>query len=210
LLEEFETQHGIGASGLDFFAVPDVADAPTRRDIIILQSLRDALDRLSSDDFAPAFGRSVDQNTYRWGRLHRLEVNHPLNGPFSFTSADGPYPPPYAGLPGIPVDGGFETVDRASHDVRAGLAGREGPVNDFLFSTGPIDRFAVGFGRGGTQAENALPGGASGVIGSQYYANLFGPWLTNETFTFEPCRARCASAEILMPLHAGPDTVPSD
>jgi penicillin amidase len=185
LLDTFELNQGIGASGLNFFAIPDVTDAATRRDIIILQSLRDALDRLASDAFAPAFAHSVDQNDYRWGRLHRLEANHPLGGPFSLTTPEGPYPPPFDGLPGLPTDGGFETVDRATHDVRAGLPGGADPVNDFVFTFGPVDRFAVELGSAGNRAENALPGGISGVLGSEYYVNLFGPWLTNEAFVFE-------------------------
>jgi penicillin amidase len=185
LLDTFDVNQGIGASGLDFFAVDGVADAATRRDIVILKSIRDALDRLASADFAPAFGGSIDQRDYLWGRLHRLEIEHPLGGPFSFTSTDGPFPPPFDGLPGIPVDGGFETVDRSTHDVRAGLPG-SGAVNDFVFSTGPMDRFVARLGPRQNRAENALPGGVSGVLGSEFYANLLGSWLINEAFIFAP------------------------
>lgn len=200
LLDAFDQKQGIGASGLNFFAVPDVIDAGTRRDIIILRSLRDALDRLASADFAPAFALSSDQNDYRWGRLHRLRVEHPLGGQFSLTSPQGAYPPPFAGLPGVPTDGGFETVDRASHDVRAGLAGREKPYDDFVFSSGPIDRFAVELRPFGSRAENALPGGVSGVEGDTHYADLFGPWLTNDSFRFGVCTGDCGSSLVLMPL----------
>jgi penicillin amidase len=189
LLDTFDVNQGIGASGLDFFAVDGVADAATRRDIIILKSIRDALDRLASADLAPAFGGSVDQRDYLWGRLHRLEIEHPLGRPFSFTSTDGPFPPPFDGLPGIPVDGGFETVDRSTHDVRAGLEG-SGAVNDFVFSTAPADRFVARPGPRQSSAEIALPGGVSGVLGSEFYANLLGSWLINEASALAPCGDR--------------------
>lgn len=200
LLDSFGRTQGVGASGLNFFAVADVADAAARRDIIVLQSLRDILDRLASDDFAAAFHRSRTLNDYRWGKLHRVEIPHPLGGPFSLTSAQGPFPPPFKGLPGVPTDGGFETVDRANHDVRAGLVGREDPVNDFMFDSAPIDRFVVQLGLRGARADNALPGGISGDRGSGLYSNLFGPWLTNEAFRFGSCDARCPSRVILRPL----------
>jgi penicillin amidase len=207
LLQTFDANQGIGASGLDFFTVPGVAADPhTRRDIIVLESLKDALDRLASDDLAAAFANARDQDAYRWGRLHRVAVDHPLGGPFSLTSPDGPFPPPFPGLPGLPVDGGFETVDRASHDVRAGLAGRDDPLNDFLFTTGPVDRFVVSLGGFQNRVENALPGGISGVLGSPFYADLLGPWLTNEPARIPSCSVGCGSLEILVPVGMNPAT----
>lgn len=209
LLDTFPENAGIGASGLDFLANPAAlgtavgADPATRRDVIILRSLGDALDRLASPDLAPAFAGSRDQDDYRWGRLHRLTVEHPLGGAFSLTAA-APFEPPFAGLPGIPVDGAFETVDRASHNVRGGLAGRGDPVNDFVFAEGPIDRFvARPSGPGlGNRSRNALPGGVSGVAGEPLYANLFGPWLTNDGFTgggAGVCQGACREPLLLRP-----------
>jgi penicillin amidase len=184
LLAEFPANHGVGASGLDFFAAPGVGAAAARRDILILASLAQALDRLAGSDFAPAFGRSTDLDDYRWGKLHRLTIDHAFIDPFGYTVPGGPYPPPFAGLPGVPVDGGFETIDRANHDVRAGFGGDRGAVNDFVFNEGPTHRFVIPTeGRRGPAAF-ALAGGVSGVPGSPYYANLLGPWLTNETVPF--------------------------
>ena len=61
LLDTFSVSGGVGASGLNFFNVPGVTSATDRRDIVILKSLSDALTRLASPDFAPAFGGSADQ-----------------------------------------------------------------------------------------------------------------------------------------------------
>ena len=101
----------------------------------------------------------------------------------------GPYPPPFVGLPGVPVHGGFETIDRANHDVRAGFGGGSGSVNDFAFDEGPVHRFVVSVDTHRMSAVFALSGGVSGVPGSPYYSNLLGRWLTNETVPF-PFRGR--------------------
>ena len=75
-------------------------------------------------------------------------------------------------------------------------------MNDFVSAAGPVDRFVVRLGGIGNQAENAIPGGVSGVPESPFYTNLLGPWLTNESFRFGPCGAGCGAPEILVPDHA--------
>ncbi len=178
LLDDFEGHHGVGASGLNFFNVPGVLAPADRRDILILRSLADALADLAGPSFAPAFGYSADLNDYRWGRLHRLVLEHPLGGPFSIPPAGGAFPPPLPGLAGIPTDGGFQTVDAANHDARADHA------DAFLFHSGPVQRFVTEAeaAPGRMRAESSLPGGTSGVLGSPYYLNLLPAWLTNEAF----------------------------
>lgn len=178
LLDNFDTNQGVGASGLNFFNVPGVTDAATRRDIVILQSLVDTLDRLAGPEFADAFGGSADQDDYRWGRLHRLVLNHPLGGPFSIPPAGGAFPPSFPDLPGISVDGGFGTVDAASHSARADSS------NDFMFDNGPVRRYVGQPSRSprGFKAETSLPGGASGVLGDPFFDNLLDSWLTNDTY----------------------------
>ncbi|HEV2869956.1 MAG TPA: penicillin acylase family protein, partial [Actinomycetota bacterium] len=131
LLETFGETRGVGASGIDFFAVDGVADAADRRDVVLLSAVRAALAKLSGPDFQAAFGGSTDQADYRWGRLHRVVLDHPLGGPFNIPPAFGAFPPPLPDLPGIPTDGGFGTVDAASHDARADAA------TEFGFGSGP-------------------------------------------------------------------------
>jgi penicillin amidase len=177
LLDSFETTQGVGASGIDFFAVDGVADPADRRDVLLLRSLHDALDKLAGPDFQAAFGGSTDQDDYRWGRLHRVVMDHPLDGSLNIPPAAGAFPAPLAGLPGIPTDGGFDTVDAASHDARADAA------NDFMFGSGPANRFvAEPRAPGQVVAESSLPGGTSGVPGQPFYVNLLPRWLTNDTF----------------------------
>jgi penicillin amidase len=179
LLEGFPSRHGVGASGVDFYAVPGVADPADRRDLLLLRSLGDALDLLAGPSFAAAFAGSSRQGDYRWGRLHRVTFSAPLGAPWSVPPAGGAFPPPLADLPGVPVDGGFGTVDAASHNVRADSAA------EFTFGGGPVRRAVAQPSRGGIEAVSSLPGGTSETLGSRYYVNLLPRWLTNETYPVE-------------------------
>jgi penicillin amidase len=164
-------QPGIGESGQDFFNVPGVDVAADRRDILLLKSLADALERLAGPAYAAAFGGSTDLSTYRWGRLHRIVFEHPLGGPFNLPSVN----PLGDTLPGYPADGGFGTVDVAGFNVRANDAA------SFMFNHGAVNRFVAEGPRSGMRAESAWPGGTSGVLGSPYYGNLLPGYLTNDT-----------------------------
>jgi penicillin amidase len=175
LLDNFSTNHGVGASGVNFFNVPDVSSAADRRDILILKSVADALALLASPTFAEAFNSSTNQADYRWGKLHRIVFSHFLGSPFSIPPAGDAFPPPLPNLPGIPTDGGFETVDAATHNVRAAS------VNGFMFGSGPNDRFVSDARQNGIRAVSALPGGTSGILGSPFYANLLPGWLINDS-----------------------------
>jgi len=175
LLETFDERGGVGASGIDFFALPGVASAADRRDALLLGAVREALDKLAGPDFAAAFGGSTDQDDYRWGRLHRLTLDHPLGGPFSVPPGFGRFPQPLPALPGIPTDGGFSTVDAASHSARADSAG------EFTFGGGPANRYVSATGRRGVTARTSLPGGTSALPTSPFYLNLLPRWLTDDS-----------------------------
>jgi penicillin amidase len=178
LLENFETNHGIGASGIDFFAVPDVTDAEDRRDLIILKSLHDALVLLAGEPFESAFHLSTDQNDYRWGWLHRVVFEHVLGDPFNMPPAGGAFPAPLLDFPGIPTDGGFQTVDSATHNVRGQS------TNAFMFGAGPTNRFVAALGKQGRiKSESIWPGGTSGIVGNPNYVNMLPLWLTNDTIS---------------------------
>ena len=183
LLDNYDTRFGAGASGVQFFNVPPMANtaetAPARRDILILKSVADTLALLASDEFKPAFNNSTDLNDYRWGKLHRLVLPHLLGGPFSVPTAGVSFPTPLAGLTGIPVDGGFEVVDASSHNARANT------LNGFMFGSGPVRRSVSEAKPTGISAVTSLPGGTSGELGHSRYINLLRPWLTNEAFAIE-------------------------
>lgn len=168
-------QPGVGASGINFFNAP-AASAEDRRDVLILKSLADALARLAGPPFQAAFGGSTNQNDYRWGKLHRVVLDHPLGGPFSVPPAFGALPHPLgASLPGLPTDGGFGVVDASNHDPRAQDA------NAFMFGSGPVNRFVAEAGRPAVRAESVWPGGTSALPGNPFYLNLLPRYLTNDT-----------------------------
>ena len=180
LFDKYDTQFGFGASGLNFFNVPGVDDPSARRDILILKSVQDALELLAGPDFAEAFDSSTDQNDYRWGRLHRIVLDHPLGPPFDTPPAGLAFPPsfPDTELRGLSVDGGFGVVDASSHSARADSS------DDFMFGSGPSRRYIGESSRSprGIKGRTVLPGGESGVLGNPLYANILGRWLTNDYY----------------------------
>ncbi len=176
LFDEFPERSGVGVSGIDFFEVPGVGRAADRRDIVLLRSVSLALDALASPDFADAFNGSSNQTDYRWGRLHRVVLAHPLGGPFNIPPANGAFPQPLPGLPGIPTDGGLHTVDLGNHQFNRNNS------NGFMFPGGPSLRYVASLEANGITSVSSLPGGQSGVPGGQFYLNLLRGWLTNESF----------------------------
>jgi penicillin amidase len=166
LLDTSDSTGGLGASGLNFFDVQGVALAPAaERDIILLQSLKDALNLLAGPVFEPAFGRSTDQDDYRWGKLHRIVLRHPLGSVFNI--------PPEPGS-ALSIDGGFDVVDASSHNPRAAEPAA------FMFSSGPSKRFVGEARRAGIHAVQVIPGGASGVPGNVFFGSQVELWATND------------------------------
>jgi len=186
LLDNFATRHGVGASGIDFFNVSGVSSADDRRDILILKSLSDTLSKLAGDSFAAAFAHSANLEDYRWGKLHRIVLDHPLGGPFNLPPAGGQWPSPLPGLEGFPVDGGFSTVD-----IGNPIGGVRGDsVDAFMFDHGPAHRFISEATPAGISAEMSVPGGVSGALGSPYYFTLMPGWLSNDSFPLLMNRAQ--------------------
>ena len=182
-LRHLVERDGIGLSTIDFFGwagtAAGLSQPAERRDFVMLKSLVDALDLLSGPAFAAAFGGSTDQHDYRWGRLHRIVFDGiATGGPWSIPGATPGFEPSFPDLPGLATDGGFGVLDASSHGARAASA------DAFTFGSGPNRRYvgSPGMVPGSIAAESSLPGGASGVLGSKFYANLLGPWLTNDTY----------------------------
>ena len=174
LLLTFPTQQGVGASGLNFFSVAGAPDAESARDFMLLSSLRDTLDLLASDEFAPAFGNSTDQDDYRWGRLHRITFEHPLGSdPFNVPNGGG-FSDLGEGLPGVARGGGRGALDASSHSARA-----DG-LNEFTFGAGAARRMVSTMTPDGPDAQEVIPGGRSGVFLSPFYTNQLRLWLVND------------------------------
>ena len=169
------------ASGVDFFAAPGVTDPKDRQALAMLRAVRAGLDRLAGPDYASAFGGSTRIADYRWGRLHRLTLSSPLGGPFSAPPAFGRFPAPLPGLSGVPVDGGYGTVDAAAHNPRGDSA------DGFTFGSGPARRYVGVLTRGGPVGRSALPGGTSALPTERHYLDLLPAYLTNDSY---PVRTR--------------------
>lgn len=198
ILDTFAQRQGRGASGLDFFTrlpsgVAATAPAATRRDCVLLDSLKRGLDRLASNDFAAAFNNSTNLNDYRWGRLHRIVFAHPLGAPLSIPSNNGyPFTDLAPGLPGLSRAGGFQTVDASSHDIRA-----DG-VNSYMFGSGPIRRF-IGEMTDTPTLLQIIPGGQEGNIGGPGYISQLPLWLVNgyKPLVIDPVQAAASAVATL-------------
>ncbi|GIF73388.1 hypothetical protein Asi02nite_29060 [Asanoa siamensis] len=176
LLVDFEARRGVGRSGIDFFAVPGIADAAERRDYLVLLSLREALALAASDTFAAAFGNSTNQVDYRWGKLHRITLPSPLGAPYTVPSAGNRFTSPLPGLPGIPIDGGYNVPDVSGHPLRADAPDR------FTVGLVPARRFVATATAAGWRSVSSLPGGVSEDLGGPFEQNLLRGWLTDDTY----------------------------
>ncbi len=176
MLETFPENHGVGASGIDFFVLPGITSAEDRRDVYILQALKRALMLLASDNFKTAFANSTKQDDYRWGKLHRIVFKHPLGSVFNVPPAGGLFPAPLPNLAGLPVDSAFPSVDSTIFPVRAASE------NAFMFDFGPSERSVAEGLSSGMTGVSSLAGGISGVLGTPMYFNLLPQYLINETY----------------------------
>lgn len=176
-LDAFGPLGGKGASGLDFFtkvpaALADAA-ADVRRDCVLLGSVRDGLDLLASDAFAPAFGGSTELEDYRWGKLHRITLAHTLGAPLSVPGIAGyPFQHLGEGLPGLARQGGYDVLDASGHNARANS------VNGFTFGSGPVRRF-IGEMTDTPTLLQIAPGGQDGNPGDMGYISQLPRWLVN-------------------------------
>lgn len=173
-LRAFPLTQGQAASGLSYFNAPGAPTPADARDAVLLSSLQGALERLAGEPFANAFEFSEDQDDYRWGKLHRVVFDHPLNSaPFNIPTAGG-FANVGENLPGIARAGGFEAVDASSHSARARSE------NAFTFGSGAARRNVAVVTPDGPQAEEIIPGGRSGLFLSPFYANQLRLWLVND------------------------------
>jgi len=165
LLLNYPTTGGVGASGINFFS-QGLAET-------VAGSLQMALDRLASDEFAPAFANSTNVLDYAWGKLHRIVFNHTLNvDPFNVPNGGG-FVDLAPDLPGLSRQGGYQAVDASSHSATADS------LNGFMFGHGPSRRFVGDMDPLDIDAQEVIPGGQSGVFYSPNYSSQLPLWLTN-------------------------------
>lgn len=198
LLEKFEQNQGVGASGLPFFNVDGAPDPASARDTILLASLKGALILLASDEFAPAFANSSDQDDYRWGLLHRIVFEHPLGvKPFNVPRGFG-LNDVSDELPGVARSGGYEAVDASSHSARA-----DG-VNEFMFGSGPARRVVAHMTPDQPTVGEIIPGGRSGVVNSPFYTNQLFFWLVNAYLPLDIGESDAAASSVLVTTFTTP------
>ncbi len=150
------------------------------RDEDLLQALGDALPFLN-DQFA-----SSDPTSWLWGKIHQVRFEH-FFAQAGIGSFDlGPFAAP----------GGRFTVNPANY----GLTG-----SNFVFSSGPSQRFVAVLDPAGIQAVNTLPGGENGNPGGFaannynrinpeiHYGDLVPQWLNGETFAYHITREDVAA-----------------
>ncbi|MEE4217603.1 MAG: penicillin acylase family protein [Xanthomonadales bacterium] len=164
-LENYPTAGGVGASGVNFFS-NGLAET-------VAGSLQMALERLASDEFAPAFANSTDVLDYAWGKLHRITFDHTLNAdPLNIPNGGG-FMDLEPDLPGLARQGGYQAVDASSHSATA-----DG-LNEFMFGHGPSRRFVADMAPMAVEAEEVIPGGQSGLFYHPNYSSQLPLWLTN-------------------------------
>lgn len=214
LLDGFDQNEGRGASGVDFFVVEGLEDPAQERDFLLLDSLRAALDLLAGPSFQNAFGGSTDQDDYRWGRLHRIVFDHPLDSvapQLSIPTASG-FSDLDPNLRGLARSGGLGAVDASAHGARADSE------NEFMFGSGPARRLVAEMRPEGPMAFQVIPGGQSGSLFSPNHASQLGRWLTNQYHPLRLTDAQVADGALLeqtfapaqfrstFPLYTGSET----
>ena len=174
-LVDFDQLQGFGESGVPLLFDPNnPPEGIDARSQLIIGSVISSLQLLASDEFAPAFGNSEDIMDYRWGLLHRIVFNHPLDAdPFNIPNGGGliDLAPD---LPGLARSGGYQVVDASTHSVRAN------GLNEFMFGAGPARRFVGSMTPAGPDGLEVIPGGRSSVPFSPFFADQLPLWLTNQ------------------------------
>ena len=200
LMLDFETRKGVARSGIDLFAVPGIADPADRRDFLVLSSVADALTLAAGDNFKAAFGNSTNQRDYRWGKLHRYNLVSPLGAPYSIPSVGNRFTSPLPGLPGIPVDGGFQVPDVGNFPVRA-----DSPDRFVVSPLVPARRFVAQATPQRWRSVNSLAGGVGEELGGKREQNLLKRWLTNDTYPVrmypEDLIGATESVTLFLPAH---------
>jgi penicillin G amidase len=137
--------------------------APEDHEDILIQALDEAVDWLAS---AEGFD-TADSELWYWGELHGTVWEDVFAAFILPYYPKGPYP----------IDGGPYTVDVAAF---SGYSAGDDSY-DFMNDFGAQVRWQVEWTDNGIRARNTIPGGNSGVQGSEHYNDQAELWLNNET-----------------------------
>jgi len=186
-LVDFDQLQGFGESGVPLLFDPNnPPQGVDARSQLIIGSVISSLLLLESDEFSLVYANSQDIMDYRWGMLHRIVFDHPLNvDPFNIPNGGG-LVNLAAGAPGLARAGGYQVVDASTHSVRAN------GLNEFMFGSGPARRFVGSMTPAGPDGLEVIPGGRSSVPFSPFFADQMPLWLTND---FHPLTISAAQAQ---------------
>ncbi len=173
----------------DAKGTPDEVETSVEIAMMGLASALDFLESDPSDDAEGGFG-TTDMDAWLWGLRHQVEFESLLAAylddpflaglftDFSVTTDTLPLAPglsrddPRSELTWFPRPGDNRNIDAAN----PGLSGRR-----FRHGSGPVMRMVFALGPDGVEGRNIVPGGQSGVLGSENFADQAALWLGNET-----------------------------
>ena len=176
---------GAGASGIDFFPGDAALQPAERRDVLLLESLRGALDVLKGPKYEAAFGGSTDLDDYRWGKLKRVQVLDGWSGSVVIPPAGG-FDHLASELRGISREGGSNIVNVSGFASGSSVASQGSNV--FLTAFSPMYRMIyssgdTAAGTGPVQGWSAIAGGGqTGDTESPYFASMFARYLTGDHY----------------------------
>jgi penicillin amidase len=193
LLDDSDAPYtGVAAAGFDWIPDPAALAAAARRDLALLTAMRDTLDHLASNAMAPAFANSTNQDDYRWGKLHRINFDHPFVDDFDIPTQGG-FEDLAPDLPGLSRDGGYEVVNAS------GFSTRSISLNGFMFGGGPVRRYVGRADPGQIKGVNVVPGGPSGIPDSDGYTTQLARWLTADYHPVRMNPSQAGKTEVLIP-----------
>lgn len=160
---------------------------------VALVALDVALAMLRGPDAGTGYGGfdTEEMDEWLWGLRHWMRFDsilaellsdsgfETLTEPFSITPDLLPLADtigvddPRLGLPGFPRHADQYAVDAAN----PGWSG-----TSFGYGSGPVFRMVIALGPDGAEGVNMLPGGQSGLVDSEYFADQAALWLGNETW----------------------------
>jgi len=162
-------------------------------DEIIVQALTNALATLSGPDRGPDKGgfETTDMSAWLWGLRHQVRFRSLLvdyagdspiveivAGDFAINTNVLPLAESYSEgdprqrLTWFPRHGDLFAVDAPNYQLIS---------DNYYYSSGPVMRMVMSLNNGVTEGRNILPGGQSGRMESEHFADQCSLWLGNDT-----------------------------
>jgi penicillin amidase len=135
--------------------------------------------------------KSEDMKTWEWGKVHQLELQHPMSlvfGPEPFNR--GPYPVPGDNFTPYIMTGGHVTFPRTEKAILANVSASMRSVHNM---TGNHDSDTF------VESEMIMPGGNSGHLSSAHYNDQTQDWLDGKYVSMHTTMATTKRIRHLLP-----------